>query len=109
MMRSMVLSVPIVLCALFLAGGEAAAVKPGRKLTWPGGGEGEVSFDGTAHAEKFLRCKDCHPGIFTMIRGAAKMTMAELDSGRYCGACHNSYAAFGTQDKGSCRKCHKGK
>jgi c(7)-type cytochrome triheme protein len=97
----------LVMAALVMAAGSAAAVGPGKELSWPGGGAGTVRFEGKDHAEEGHGCKDCHPGLFTMKYGAAKMTMAALNSGKYCGACHNGKAAFSTTDPKECHECHK--
>ncbi len=66
-------------------------------------------FDGNNHAEKGLGCKDCHNGLFSMKFGTAKITMAALKQGQYCGACHNGNLAFSTDDQQKCFVCHKGK
>jgi c(7)-type cytochrome triheme protein len=95
------------LCALLVAAGEAGAVGPGTTLTWPGGGRGEVRFEGKEHSEKSFACKDCHPGLFSMKHGTAAMTMASLNGGRYCGVCHNGTAAFSTRDPKKCHECHR--
>ncbi len=85
-----------------------AAVGPGKTLTWAGGGKGRVLFEGSEHAEKGYTCKDCHPGLFSMKKGSAAITMAALDAGRFCGACHNGAIAFSTKDAKKCHECHKG-
>ncbi len=85
----------------------ALAVPSGKTLTWPDGTQGTVAFEGKEHAEKGLKCDACHPGLFPMKKGAAKMTMEALNQGRFCGACHNGTAAFSTADPKKCHKCHK--
>jgi c(7)-type cytochrome triheme protein len=82
------------------------AVAPGKTLTWKGGGKGTVIFEGEEHAHKGSACGDCHPGLFTMKKGATKMTMAALNQGKYCGACHNGKKVFGTDDPKHCHECH---
>jgi c(7)-type cytochrome triheme protein len=86
----------------------AGAVGPGKTLTWPGGGKGQVLFKGGEHAKKGLGCKDCHPGLFKMKKGSTTITMAALNEGKYCGACHNGTTAFNTADPTKCHECHKG-
>jgi c(7)-type cytochrome triheme protein len=83
------------------------AVASGKTLTWQGGGQGAVIFEGEEHAEKKSACGDCHPGLFMMKKGATKMTMAALNQGKYCGACHNGKKVFGTDDPKHCHECHK--
>ena len=82
------------------------AVGPGKTLTWQGGGRGMVTFEGEEHAHKGYACGACHPGLFTMKKDTAKMTMAALNQGKYCGVCHNGEKAFGTKDPKKCHKCH---
>ncbi len=86
-----------------------SAVPSGQVLTWEGGGKGTVIFEGDEHAEKGYKCGACHPSLFQMKKGAAKMTMASLNEGKYCGACHNGTTAFSTSNPGKCHECHKTK
>ncbi len=86
----------------------AGAVGPGKVLTWPGGGAGKVLFEGSEHAREGHGCKDCHPGLFSMKKGSAAITMEALNAGRFCGACHNGTTAFSTKDPKKCHECHKG-
>lgn len=57
-----------------------------------------------------LTCDSCHPDLFTRKRGAAKAkgdyTMASLDAGKYCGACHDGKTAFNTTGPETCKTCH---
>src|SRR5512140_2503347 len=85
--------------------GSAFAVGPGKTLEFPGGDQGKVTFDGKVHADKGLKCGDCHTKIFPMKKG--KHTMAAINSGKECGTCHNGTKAFDTKDKANCGKCHK--
>ncbi len=85
------------------------AVPGGQSITWPGNGQGRVVFEGKEHAEKGYGCKDCHPALFQMKKGSEKITMAALDKGQFCGACHNGKTAFATNDPRKCHECHKDK
>ena len=107
--RMRVTAFAVALCALVILAGNASAVGPGKTLTWAGGSKGAVMFDGNYHAEKGHGCKDCHHGLFSMKFGTAKITMAALKQGQYCGACHNGNLAFSTDDQQKCFVCHKGK
>ncbi len=100
-----------ILSALFLlAPPSSFAVPEGLTLTWHGGTAGHVLFDGTIHAKKGLQCDACHvAGLFQTKYGGDKMTMAEMNRGRFCGACHNGKKAFSTSDQKSCKRCHQGK
>lgn len=82
------------------------AVPLGRVLEWKTG-ISTVVFDGRIHAEKGLRCNDCHPHIFMMKKDYRKMKMVEIIAGKYCGACHNGKKAFASNTAESCSRCHK--
>jgi c(7)-type cytochrome triheme protein len=57
-----------------------------------------------------LTCDNCHPDLFDRKRGAAKAkgdyTMASLEAGKYCGACHDGNTAFNTTGPETCKTCH---
>jgi c(7)-type cytochrome triheme protein len=97
----------LTLLAFALFFGSAVAVPPGKTVDWTTP-MGKVTFDGKAHAAKGLKCPDCHtkPATFTM-KKEAKMTMADLNAGKFCGTCHNGEKAFKTSDPAACAKCHK--
>jgi c(7)-type cytochrome triheme protein len=88
-----------------LISGTSLAVGPGKSLDYDNS-MGTVIFNGTSHKEAGLSCDDCHnPGLFpVMKKGAAKMSMQEMNSGKYCGTCHDGKRAF--LIKGSCNQCH---
>jgi len=102
-------AVAVALCTPVILAGNASAVGPDQTITWAGGGEGVVLFEGRKHAEKNLACKDCHHGLFSTKYGKAKITHAKLKQGHYCGACHNGILAFSTVDREKCSACHQGK
>lgn len=64
---------------------------------------GNVTFPHTAHIALF-GCEDCHPDLFKAKRGVNKATMAEMEDGQSCGACHDGSSAFGVA--GDCESCH---
>jgi c(7)-type cytochrome triheme protein len=84
----------------------AMAVQSGKTLDWDSP-KGKVTFEGKAHADKGLKCNDCHTKIFKMKKGSAAMKMADLNEGKFCGECHNGTKAFKTSDAANCVKCHK--
>lgn len=86
--------------------GNAMAVSPGKTLDWDTK-QGKVTFDGKVHADKGLKCNDCHSKIFKFKKGSTSMTMDELNAGKSCGECHNGTKAFKTSDTANCAKCHK--
>jgi c(7)-type cytochrome triheme protein len=88
--------------------GTALAVPPGMELTWDNP-MGTVTFSGKIHMEKGLQCTDCHTSIFQQKKGTAKITMATMNEGKFCGKCHNGDTAFSTKDPANCTTCHKQK
>lgn len=102
MKRLTVLLAVIIAVAFF---GSAMAVSPGKTVEWKTP-MGTVTFDGKTHADKGLKCMDCHPKIFQMKKGTMKMTQADHVPGKFCGTCHNGTKAF-AQTKENCNKCHK--
>ncbi len=61
-------------------------------------------FPHRAHTE-WLGCESCHPAPFQMARGATPITMAKIQAGEYCGACHGKVAF---KIEGACARCHSG-
>lgn len=80
------------------------AGKP-QNVTYAVKGLGSVLFSHTLHITKTGgRCKGCHNG--KVITGKEKaVTMAEMEKGRTCGACHNAKSAFTVA--ANCDRCHK--
>ncbi|MFZ3115697.1 MAG: c(7)-type cytochrome triheme domain-containing protein [Syntrophales bacterium] len=95
-----------VILGVFMVAGNALAVPANKTLGWDTP-EGKVTFDGKIHADKGLKCNACHTKIFKMKKGAAVMKMDDINSGKFCGECHNGAKAFKTQEKDNCGKCHK--
>ncbi len=54
----------------------------------------------------WLGCGNCHPAIFPLERGGppSAITMAKIQKGEACGACHGP-VAFGV--RGQCARCHR--
>ncbi len=103
MKKILVLSL-VVVVSLALAM-TAFAVPAGKTVEFAGGSSGKVVFDGKVHADKGLKCADCHPGIFKMKKGGDAIKMADINAGKYCGTCHKEGGkAFPAKD---CAKCHK--
>ncbi|BCS53028.1 cytochrome c3 family protein [Geobacter sp. SVR] len=66
---------------------------------------GVATFSHEFHLQAY-KCADCHTKIFPYKAGASKATMADMEQGKSCGACHNKGKdAFPVQD--DCGKCHK--
>ena len=84
----------------------AFAVASGKTIEFADAANGKVTFDGKVHAEKGLKCTDCHTKIFPMKKGPG-FKMADINAGKGCGVCHNGEKAFKTSDPKNCTKCHK--
>ncbi len=96
----------VVIAVVFV--GSAMAVPPGKTVEFQDGSAGKVIFDGKVHAEKGLKCNDCHTKIFPMKKSpTGTFNMASMKEGKNCGACHNGTKAFSTSDPANCAKCHK--
>ena len=83
------------------------AIASGKTVEFAGGSNGKVIFDGKSHADADAKCTDCHTKIFQMKKGTTKITMADMNAGKYCGVCHNGEKAFKSSDTANCGKCHK--
>ncbi len=106
MKKFIVLSLAVVVVIAMAA--SAFAVPAGKTVEFEGKGAGKVVFDGKIHADKGLKCADCHQsGLFKMKKGADVLTMKEMEAGKNCGACHNGTKAFSVKDAANCGKCHK--
>jgi c(7)-type cytochrome triheme protein len=99
--------IPVLVLALAFISSEVFAVPSGKTLEFKDGSVGKVTFSGTIHAEKGLKCKDCHPKIFPMKKSTEELKMSEINAGKYCGECHNGKKAFATNTPANCSKCHK--
>lgn len=94
----------VFVAALFAV--SAMAVPAGKTLEW-NSSAGKVVFDGKAHADKGLKCNDCHTRIFKMKKSSGEMNMKDINAGKFCGDCHNGTKAFKASEPGNCAKCHK--
>jgi c(7)-type cytochrome triheme protein len=100
--------VALVVVVMFMMAVSAFAVPAGKTVEFDGKGAGKVVFDGKIHADKGLKCADCHQsGLFKMKKGAEVITMKAINDGKFCGGCHNGAKAFSAKDAASCAKCHK--
>jgi len=110
-MRKVLLLVVMVVSLCFIASAFASM----KTLEFPDGKEGKVTFDGKMHNTKLGpgKCMECHKASnpFPMKKpgaeGSAKITMADIKEGKFCGKCHNGKIAFEATDKANCAKCHK--
>ena len=101
------LVIALVVVVTFAMSVSAFAVPAGKTVEFDGKGAGKVVFDGKIHADKGLKCADCHQsGLFKMKKGGEVLTMKDMEAGKNCGACHNGTKAFGVKDAATCAKCH---
>lgn len=91
------------------AAGKAPSGSAPPAITFPTdpGSPGPVTFQHASHLARGAKCPDCHPRIFRMQKGAAKLSMADMTEGKACGTCHNGRKAFGVTDGEQCATCHK--
>ena len=89
-----------VLCSASIAGNLEI-----KDITFTTKGAGKAVFSHTLHnRQKDIKnnCKACHNVLFDM-KKKIRHSMAEMEQGKSCGACHNGKTAFGLSD---CTKCH---
>src|SRR3990172_6865249 len=91
-MRILTVLLTVAIAVMFI--GSAMAVNPGKTVEYAGGAQGKVVFDGKTHADKGLKCNDCHTKIFQMKKGSFKMTKEDHGTDKGCGACHDGKKAF---------------
>ena len=63
---------------------------------------GTTGFSHASHLATSADCRVCHPAIFAAGRNK-RFSMADMENGRSCGACHNGRKAFGLD---ACVTCH---
>src|SRR3989339_916299 len=102
-MKKFTIIIALIIAVAFV--GSAMAVSSGQKAEFKGGAMGKVTFDGKIHADKGLKCNDCHTNIFQMKHGTAKIKMADHNAGKLCFSCHDGKKAFTSKE--NCAKCHK--
>ncbi len=103
MKKFIILALTLIVAVAFIS--TALAVPPGKTIEYTKSKMGKVTFDGKKHADAGKKCNDCHPKLFKMKTGSAKITMAEHKPGVQCGTCHDGKVAF--VQKGNCKRCHK--
>ena len=64
---------------------------------------GNVLFSHEVHADMF-GCTDCHGDLFTAGPGNPVRSMADMEEGESCGACHDGDTAFSVAE--DCEACH---
>jgi len=74
---------------------------PGKKNVEP------VTFSHKIHIGRGYRCDDCHYKIVPTSVNRKPVTMADMNRGKSCGACHGFQMAFTTNSAANCERCHK--
>ena len=64
-----------------------------------------ATFSHSVHRYQY-KCYVCHDAIFKMKAGANRVSMDDIDKGKFCGTCHNETTAFGSNFE-SCQRCHR--
>ncbi|RJQ52022.1 MAG: cytochrome C [Nitrospiraceae bacterium] len=104
-MKVLTVLLAIVIAVAFVS--SVMAVPAGKTVEFAGGAQGKVTFDGKTHADKGLKCNDCHPKVFQMKKGTIKITKEDHGTDKGCGSCHNGTKSFSQKDEANCAKCHK--
>jgi c(7)-type cytochrome triheme protein len=63
---------------------------------------GPVHFSHTAHL-KNMQCNACHTKLYATSHSKKQVSMAEMEKGKSCGACHDGTKAFSIEQ---CDACH---
>ncbi|WP_243370510.1 cytochrome c3 family protein [Geotalea sp. SG265] len=77
---------------------------PVKDRTYKIAGAGNVHFSHDVHLEAY-GCKDCHSAIYSLGDRRKGISMAQMEKGKSCGACHDSKTAFTVKE--NCDRCHK--
>src|SRR5512137_330687 len=94
----------LLFCLTALLVGSSAHAITLRDVTYTTKDAGKVVFNHNFHIKQKgieNNCKACHDAIFDM-KKKSHYTMAEMEQGKSCGACHGK-SAFGL---GECARCH---
>ena len=65
---------------------------------------GNVKFSHELHTGMY-KCGNCHDKLYLPSAKNKRITMAEMEAAKSCGACHDGKAAFTVKE--NCDKCHK--
>lgn len=91
-------------CLIMVSAAWGAGVGGG-DITFSVKGAANVLYSHEMHVSKAgQKCSDCHYKLFRMAKLQQQATMADMQNGRSCGACHNGQKAFDV--KTNCTKCH---
>ena len=84
--------------------GDCLKCHPVRDVKFKVKDTGDVSFSHELHTGMF-KCGDCHVKLYLPSVKNKRATMAEMEGGKSCGACHDGKAGFTVKE--NCDRCHK--
>lgn len=87
----------------FTVKANCAKCHPTREIVFPVPDAGDVRFSHEVHTGLY-GCSACHPDIFLPTAGKNRATMAKMENGESCGACHDGSTAFTVKE--NCDTCH---
>lgn len=101
-------AVGVILAICLLPGAAAWGKVGGGDVTFTILGGKNVVYSHELHVTKLkMGCSGCHFRLFNTSRdNRVRMTMADMENGMSCGACHDGSLAFSV--KGNCSQCHNG-
>jgi c(7)-type cytochrome triheme protein len=95
-----------IVAAVLLAATVVEAKVGGGEVRFSVNGASAVVFDHESHVIKAgVKCTECHYRVFNTKEARKAVTMANMQKGWSCGACHDGKKAFDV--KMNCSKCHK--
>ena len=78
----------------------------GGDISFSGGSAGQVIFRHDSHGmDGGFNCTDCHDTLYVTKEKDKRVSKAQMQKGKSCGACHNGKKAFDV--KSDCGNCHK--
>ena len=83
---------------------ECSKCHPVREKSYKVADAGNVAFSHKFHIGMY-KCQECHTKLYLPGTGNKTVSMAEMETGKSCGACHDSKSAFSVKE--NCDKCHK--
>jgi len=102
MFRNVIVSISL---AVLISGMTASAVDL-KDITFATDNAGNVVFSHKNHIRQKKmanNCKSCHDTIYPF-KAKASYTMADMEKGKSCGACHDGKSAFALKE---CARCHQ--
>ena len=86
----------------------SAARIGGGDISFKGGNAGDVIFRHDSHSmDAGFKCTDCHDSLYVTRVKDKRVSMAQMQKGKSCGACHNGTKSFDVKSKSDCNNCHK--